>query len=310
MGLDSRDYYRPSGFGGFSFFPPVIKNLLVANVAVFFIGMIIENLSFSGVPGWYYLNRYFALNPLTGIDAAQQSYNFQIWQIITYQFMHAGFSHLLFNMFFLWMFGMEIENMMGPRKFLIFYLTCGIGAGVLQLIIPALLAERMGWTVGASGAIYGVMVAYAMYFPDRYLMFWFLIPVKAKYMIAFLVIIEFLSVGNQSLVAHIAHIGGALTGFLLIILDRRKSLNMNNIFRSFKKSSDSFSSRGFGQTFRNKTFHKDNVEDAKFYDITDSKNETITQADIDAILDKISQSGYQNLTDKEKKILFEASKKK
>ena len=117
-----------------------------------------------------------------------------------------------------------------------------------------------------------------------------------------------MSVGNQSLVAHLAHIGGAITGLIFILYDRRNRVGAGNIFGSLKKPSGTFS----GSTFRNvfKSQPKD-IEDAKFYDINDSKKEdTATDAEIDAILDKISKSGYQNLTDREKKILFEASKKK
>ena len=194
------------------------------------------------------------------------------------------------------------------KKFLIFYLACGFGAGLLQLFLSPLFEGGMGPTIGASGAVFGVMIAFAMYFPDRYVFSYFLIPVKAKYLIAFLVVIEFMSVGNQSLVAHLAHIGGAITGLIFILYDRRNRVGAGNIFGSLKKPSGTFS----GSTFRNvfKSQPKD-IEDAKFYDINDSKKEdTATDAEIDAILDKISKSGYQNLTDREKKILFEASKKK
>ncbi len=102
------NYYRPAGFG-FSFFPPVIKNLLIINGVVFFLQLIMQGLTIQGIGGEEYLNHWFALNPI--------GYNFQIWQLITYQFMHGSFSHILFNMFALWMFGMEIENMLGPKNF-------------------------------------------------------------------------------------------------------------------------------------------------------------------------------------------------
>lgn len=308
MGLDSRDYYRPSGFGGFSFFPPVIKNLLLINIVVFVIQMIFDNLSFGGVPGWYLLNRYFALNPLTGIDQALQPYNFQIWQFFTYQFMHGSFTHILFNMFMLWMFGMEIENMMGSRKFLTYYLVCGVGAGIVQLFLAPVFSESLAPVIGASGAVYGIMIAFAMFFPDRYIFIYFLVPVKAKYLIVFLIVLEFLSVGEASFVAHLAHIGGALTGFIFLILDRNNIIKLDSIFGTRRKTSS------FGQSprFRKPMFSKSNdIEEAQFYDIDSTKKvEEITQAEIDAILDKISESGYQNLTEREKRILFEASKKK
>ncbi len=305
MGLDSRDYYRPSGYGGFSFFPPVLKNLIIANVVVFFIQMIFGNILINGIPGDRWMDYFFALNPLG------EKYNFQIWQLFTYQFMHGSFTHILFNMFVLWMFGMEIENVMGSRKFLLFYLVCGLGAGIAQTLIPPLLSQELAPTIGASGAVFGVMIAFAMFFPDRYIFLYFLIPIKAKYLITIMVIFEFMSVGNQSVIAHMAHAGGALTGFLFILLDRRGEFSGRRILNSFKKPKDVFSSGKFGRTFR-KAVKKDDVEDAKFYDINDNskKDDSVSQEEIDRILDKISQSGYQNLTDREKKILFEASRKK
>ncbi len=312
MGLDSRDYYKPSGMGGFSYFPPVLKILLMINVAVFFIQMLFDNVMFGGYPGAYILNRYFALNPIGGFDQAGFSYNFQVWQLITYQFMHGSFSHILFNMFMLWMFGMEIENIMGSKKFLIFYLLSGVGAGLLQILASPFLESTLAPTIGASGAVYGVMIAFAMFFPDRYIFLYFLIPVKAKYLIAFLIVFEFLSINTSGFVAHLAHIGGALTALIFILADKKNNFNFNRLFSSFKKSGSS--SGQFSSGFRKpkNPFEKD-VQEAKYYDINDKNNDEsfeVSQEEIDRILDKISQSGYQKLTDHEKKVLFEASKKK
>lgn len=303
MGLDSRDYYRPSG--GFSFFPPMIKNLLIINVAVFFIQKIFENIAFSGVPGELILSHYFALNPLVGIDS-----NFQLWQLFTYQFMHGDFMHIFFNMLMLWMFGIEIENIMGSKKFLLFYLLSGLGAGVLQLFGAPLLSDSLGYTIGASGAVFGVMIAFAMFFPDRYIMFYFFIPVKAKYLITFFIILEFISVREASVVAHLAHIGGALTAFIFLMLDRKNQFNVNRMFDNFKKPNGS-SNNPFRPKYRKKPAKDYDVEEAKFYDLNNKPTEEeINQEEIDKILDKISQSGYQGLSEREKRILFEASKKK
>lgn len=311
MGLDSRDYYRPSGFGGFSFFPPVLKKLLFANGIVFFIQLIAQMIVYPYlVEGYtvdynYILTKYFALNPVFGDHA-----NFYVWQLLTYQFMHANFTHILFNMFMLWMFGMEIENIMGSKKFLIFYLSCGIGAGLFQLFLSQLFEGGMGPTIGASGAVFGVMIAFAMYFPDRYVFIYFLIPVKAKYLIAFLVILEFMSVGEQSIVAHLAHIGGAITALFFILYDRRNRIGAGNVFSLFKRSTEKFSNSSFGNRFKKRSAQ--DIEDAKFYDINESKKDDAIdyQEEVDRILDKISQHGYQKLSESEKKTLFEASKKK
>lgn len=312
MGYDSRDYYRPSGFGGFTLFPPIIKNLLFINIGVFVVQLIFDNLMFNGVPGYYILSHYFALNPIMGYNNLGMPFNFQIWQIITYQFMHADFWHIFFNMFMLWMFGMEIEHIMGSKKFLLFYLLCGIGAGLFQLFLSPILTDSLAVTIGASGAVFGVMIAFAMFFPDRYILIYFLIPIKAKYLIAMLIVFEFVSVTESSVVAHLAHIGGAVTGFIFLLLDKRNNFSFSNFLNSFRKQRtyDSYGS------FRSPRFRRpvddDEIQEANFYDINDSKKDEIivTQEEIDRILDKISQSGYQNLTEREKKILFEASKKR
>lgn len=296
--------YRP--FGGFSVFPPVIKNLLIINVAVFFIQLLASNLLVGGKPLWYVLNMWFALNPLS------PGFNFQIWQLITYQFMHGGFSHIFFNMLMLWMFGMEIENYWGSKKFLIYYLLCGVVAGLFQLFISPLLGDSPAFTIGASGAVYGVLIAFALMFPDRYIFLYFLVPIKAKYLIGFLIILEFMLVDSaQSNVAHLAHLGGALAGFLFILFDKsidvplKRMLNISSGYSSRSRFQNPFS--GLSDKFKKRN---QNIEDAYYYDLNQKKeDEEITQAEIDAILDKISESGYQNLTEREKRILFEASKK-
>ncbi len=313
---NDRDYYRPTGFGGFSVFPPVIKNLLIINGIVYLIvNLILANISVSGIPAETIITKYFALIPIPGITMGITytgellTASFYPWQLITYQFLHGSFSHILFNMFTLWMFGMEIENLWGSKKFLLYYLLCGVGGAMVQLLAQLILGLSIAPTVGASGAIFGVMIAFAMMFPDRYIFIYFLIPVKAKYLIAFLVIIEFLSAGQASLVAHIVHIGGAIFGFLFIIFDRNSRISFNSLLSSLKKPSGSASN---ASRFRRKdNSYANKVEDAEFYEINNKKSEKIEvdQKEIDVILDKISQSGYQNLTEREKKILFEASKK-
>jgi len=316
MSFYDRDYYRPTGFGGFTFFPPVIKWLLIINFVVFFLQQIVMGIMFGNIPGWYVLNHYFALNPIVGFDRFGEPFNFQIWQLITYQFMHGGFSHIFFNMLMLWMFGMEIENIWGSRKFLAFYLISGIGAGLVQILFSPILTGALAPTIGASGAIFGVMIAFGMMFPNRYIFVYFLIPMKAKYLIAFLMAIEVLSVGGISFVAHLAHIGGAITAFIFIILDRKYHFNFDRMFDSLqsltKPKPKRYNPHKQKQTFRKPFRTQQSVEEAEFYDINHDSddNNVVTDEEIDRILDKISQSGYQNLTEREKKILFEASKRK
>ena len=295
--------FRPRGFGRFSLFPPIIKNLLIINAAVFFFQLVAGNFLIGGKPGIYVLQEWFALNPL--VEGA----NFQVWQLISYQFMHAGFGHIFFNMFMLWMFGMEIENIMGSKKFLYYYLICGVAAGLAQLFIAPLFSVP-ALTIGASGAVFGVMIAFALMFPDRLIFLWFLIPIKAKYLIGFLFVLEIFWIGDAgSDVAHLAHLGGAIAGFIFIMLDKQIDVTLKHMFnksyyRTTEKPPNIFS--GITERFRK---NDDEVKEAKFYDLKNDVDEKITQEDIDEILDKISKSGYQNLTEKEKKTLFEASKK-
>ena len=303
--------YRPRGFGGFISFPPVIKNLLIINGVVFFIQLIVNNLLIDGLPVWYILNRWFALNPISGADATGHLFNFQVWQLITYQFMHGGFWHIFFNMFILWMFGGSIEDIMGSKKFLIFYLLAGVSAGLFQLFITPLLGASSAVTIGASGSIFGVMIAYAMFFPDNLIYVYFLIPVKAKYFIGFLVIIEFFAVNSASSdVAHLAHLGGALFGFLYIMFDKNSYVSLKNVFnKSYFYKSNLNKKDIFTNPFNRTTKSNQDVDEANYYDLNQKADAEVSQAEIDKILDKISQSGYQNLSEHEKKILFQASKK-
>ena len=303
----SYNEYRPRGFGGFSFFPPVIKSLLIINSIVFFISVIARNILIgdADAPLSAVIDRYFGLVPFT-----HPYFSFYPWQLITYQFLHANFMHIFFNMLMLWMFGMEIENIMGSRKFLIFYLLSGIGGGLLQIT----LGSSTGYVIGASAAVFGVMVAFAMFFPNRLIYIYFLFPVKAKYLIVFMMLIEFMSVSNGSVIAHLAHLGGAITAFVFIMLDRKHQYNFDKLFEIFRSgNSNTFGQPTFKKKSRSFGFGKREVEDAEFYEIdsdSNSVNEEVDQKVIDEILDKISKSGYQNLTEREKQILFDASKRK
>jgi hypothetical protein len=213
-------------------------------------------------------------------------------------------------MFALWMFGMELENMFGSKKFLVYYLTCGTGAGIAHLFIAPMFGDPAP-TIGASGSVYGILTAFGMYFPERPIYIYFLFPIRAKYFVLIYIIIEFLSLGGVSNVAHAAHLGGAAVGFLYILIDRNNHL-LSGLFQN--PGSKSFSSRENENVYRNKYYEKYNkpniydIEDAKYSDVKDDNGNEVTQEIIDEILDKISREGYKNLTEEEKRILFEASK--
>lgn len=193
----------------FTVFPPAVKHLLIINFVVYLA---------SWTPGIGPLLQTYA--PLFPIESPL----FYPWQFITYMFMHADIGHIFFNLFALWMFGQAIENFWGTKRFAIYYFLTGIGAGLLHVFVnndPIMTSQGMQYipTVGASGAVYGILLAFGMMFPDRPIMLLFLpIPIKAKYFVAFFGVVELYSgvMGTQQGVAHFAHLGGMLVGFILI----------------------------------------------------------------------------------------------
>ena len=199
----------------FSSFPKVVKALLIANVVVFVLqqlpslhGFLLNNFAL-----WSLTSKAVAPN---GAVVAQLP-PFQLWQLITYGFMHGGITHLLFNMFALWMFGSVIEKVWGSKRFLFYYLVCVAGAAVAQLIVS--FGELAPPTVGASGGVFGLLLAFGMMFPRQPIYFIFLpVPIPAKWFVLGYGAIElFMGVtGTMAGVAHFAHLGGMVFGFLLI----------------------------------------------------------------------------------------------
>ena len=151
---------------------------------------------------------------------------FAPWQLLTYGFLHGGMNHIFFNMFGLWMFGRELERMMGPQRFLIYYLTCVVGAGLVQLIVAGAQGGLYP-TLGASGGVFGILLAYGLTYPNRMVVLLFPpIPMKAKYFVLFYGLLElYLGLsGGAPGVANFAHLGGMLFGFLLLrYWNRRRS---------------------------------------------------------------------------------------
>lgn len=354
------EQYRPTGF---RVLPPVIKNLLIINV-LFFLASISVGTAF-GID----LNDKLGLHLLT-------SSKFQPFQFITYMFMHGGFSHIFFNMFALWMFGNVLENLWGPKRFLIYYFVTGIGAAMiymawlyiemkpvmdavnLYLDSPSLTAfksfiqsdtfkitsEEMKGNmeaffssynatiqenpskalemanefmvqykmdflnapvvVGASGAVFGLLLAFGMLFPNSLIYIYFLFPIKAKYFVIIYGAIELFSgiYNTQSTTAHFAHLGGMLFGFILIMLWRKKGpfVRKNNFspqgwfknfIGSFKKMKNNYTSEGhkYRRPMTDEEYNSKRAE---------------TQKRTDEILDKISKHGYDKLTKEEKDFLF------
>ncbi len=193
--------YNNRGGNILSGIPQVTRTLLVMNIAVFLVDMVSKGL----------IGRYLAMYTLhTGL--------FSPYQLVTHMFVHAGFAHIFMNMFGLFMFGRALEMMLGSKRFFILYFVSGLGAAILQLFIFYIQGSASPM-VGASGAIFGILAAFAVYFPNVELMLiFFPVPIKAKYFVAIYAVLElFQGVANFQYdnVAHFAHLGGAIAGFIL-----------------------------------------------------------------------------------------------
>lgn len=305
--------------------PPVTRNLLVINV-VCFLAMLL-------------LGSRADLNDICGLHFFMAS-NFHVYQFITYMFMHGGWSHLFFNMFALWMFGCVVERTWGSRRFLVYYFVCGIGAGLFQELAQfvnyslqglaaydyVLLAEgqrittdaylSLWTTVGASGAIYGILLAFGLLYPnERIFIFPLPVPIKAKWFVFIYAALELLLAFSSSGdgVAHLAHLGGMAFGFLLILYWRSHPYAgmglggerfFNNMRRRWedrqREKRESSASRREGDGWNEAARNPD-------WDYNATQRER--QAEVDRILEKIRRSGYDSLTAREKQTLFDESKR-
>ena len=299
--------------------PTITKNLLIVNFLTFVAAMVLQM-------------RGINLNAIGGLHFFMAS-DFHLYQFLTYLFLHKGFEHILLNMFALWMFGCVVENVWGPKKFLFYYISCGIGAGLMQeavqlfdfyfrvksqdpsigftdlyVIGQQLSSQLNGWTtIGASGAVYAILLAFGMIFPnERIFIFPLPIPIKAKWFVCGYVALElFFALNSADDVAHMAHLGGMLFGFLMIRYWNRhpdSSYNLSSGQEFFEKMKRNFEKRR--ETTQMHTEQGGSKEDDMDYNARKRKN----QDEIDAILDKIRKSGYDSLTKEEKQKLFDASR--
>lgn len=251
--------YRPYNPFGYMRWQGAVKNLIIANGIVFLFQLIGLN---------QLIVQLFGLTPYA------VTHRLAVWQPVTYMFVHGGFFHILFNMFILWMFGTELESMWGERGFLKYYLICGLGAAFLSLLtswnspIP---------TIGASGAIYGVLLAFGLTFPDRPIYLYFFIPIKAKYLVAIFALVELLYTvsGSPNGIANAAHLGGMVAGFLYLKSDWRPGAWI----RRWRRRSFRVVSGEKGRSGRS------------------------DREQVDRILDKILEEGVDSLTPEEKEIL-------
>ncbi len=270
-----RNYYRPYRDGQVAYGRPAIpkgvKVLLITNATVYLLQLIIGR----------------EMVMLLGLTPVQVLQNLSVYQLFTYMFLHGGLFHILINMFVLWMFGSEIELTWGTRKFFKYYFLTGMAGGIFTVIFQPNSAIP---TIGASGAIYGLLVAYAVMFPNRMIYLYFLIPLKVKYAVAVFVVLEFMASlsANPDGIGHLAHLGGAVVGFIYVKTDWRVS----RFFRAISPK----------RMIENLRFKR------KEHKINKNRQETEEiMKRVDQLLDKINAVGYENLSEEEKHFLGNAS---
>ena len=293
------------------------KNLLVINVLAY-------------LATWVFGRSGIDLTSLLGLHFFLAS-DFRVYQFLTYMFLHGGFTHILFNMFALWMFGSVIERVWGPRKFIFYYIVCGVGAGLTQELVQYIeygvqgLAAyqyvdaggvRMSMdaylnlrtTIGASGAVYGILMAFGMIFPnERLFIIPFPFPIKAKWLIIGYFAIELLSALSSpgDGVAHMAHLGGMIFGFFLIRYWRKHPDSSQRFGQGRGEEFFANMKRKFEERQRRQQMKATQTNARRETDEEYNARQRQNQEEIDAILDKIRKSGYDSLTKAEKQKLFE-----
>ena len=313
---------------------PVQKTLIAVNVGIYVLTkLLLSSVIIGGYPLEFLLMKNFALQPIGGfVHPAGIEFSFYPWQLLSYQFMHGSFMHLFFNMFGIWMFSSELEERWGSVKFLTYYLLAGIGAGLLHMFISMSMGN-IAPTIGASGSLYGIIIGFALLNPDRkIMMFPLFIPIPARiFGIGMMVVSVLMGLSGSDGIAHFAHFGGALTGLILVKFGER--LPFYNLARRYFNFGlpgneridspqnrfggwDANSRSGFSNFTSYTTtspFEKEvkSDEKPKRFNLTeiDLGGTKVTQATVDAILDKISKTGYHSLTEQEKYILTEISKR-
>jgi len=268
-------YQTPLGFS----LTPWVKRLLIANVVVFFLSVVI---------GPDLVNRWFAFAPSAVLTRP--------WGAVTYMFLHGGFGHLFWNMLILFFFGPPLESRWGSQEFLKYYFICGLGGVALSfLFVP-------NWIIGASAALYGLMLAFALNWPNAPIYIWGIFPVKAKWLVAFLFVVSLFSAfgGSGGGIAHFAHLGGLAAGFLYLKSDWRPGSTR-------KVRTGGVKVRRMAIVPREEA-GKDARPGTESGGDWTSRDDVVLD-EVDRILDKISAQGMASLTPEERRVLDEVSRK-
>jgi|SRR5690625_2360184 len=281
---DLRYHFRHGG---------MISKLLIINIGVFILIMMLRVILFI-LGGGQIPSFYHTITNGLSLGNTWKLVLFRPWTVITHMFLHLTFFHILINMLYLFWFGRVLENLLGPRKILNTYIISGLMGALLFFIFSGLLYDGRVFALGASAAVMGIAVAAATMAPDHVFQLLFIGRVKLKYIVLFLVILDFIMIPAMSNSGgHIAHLGGALMGHFYIRL-LYKGIDLGEINLKPKIKRPEF---------------KVYVNEDKKAERTARYTSMDDQARIDEILDKIREEGYENLTQAEKDFLYEASKK-
>ncbi len=282
------DSFGNSAKRGFMRMPIAIRTIIVINAMMFFIQLLFQGLT--GISLTVYLG--FIPDLWTTIS--------QPWRIVTYMFLHSLSNpfHFIFNMLWLWWMGRPVEEAIGPRSFLTVYFGAGLAGALIDVIVS--LTGNPVPVIGASGAVYGIMVAFAMLFPRTPIMLFLLPPIEARYVVGGLIALDVLFLNNGDNVARFVHLGGALGGYLLMRA-RAQGTDLSIIPRYFEY---------LFMKVKPKATTAPKAKNKKMSIVSDAEIiEEVEQSELDEILEKISRNGYDSLTKEEKRKLFELSKK-
>lgn len=269
--------YSTSSFGFRYMLTPMVKNLMIANAVVFFLTLLV---------GQALIFDWFAFQP--------KQIFFRPWGVFTYMFLHGDWWHLFFNMLVLFFFGPPLESRWGGDEFLKFYFCCGLGGVALSYVFLPVVV------VGASAAMYGLMLGFAMNWPNVPIYIWGIFPVKAKYLVSLIVVIAALSAfgGSNDRVAHFAHLGGLVAGFIYLRADWR----LNRYLNWFKNKTPQRGRVAIIHADRRGAYASDHVESKRHVE------DPVLFDKVDEVLDKISAEGMSSLTSEELKLLDQVSK--
>lgn len=279
--LEDRNYMQGSSFSPRR---SITMTLVIANVVVFVLQYVLEALT------------PFRVVPYLGLSVLGLSHGY-VWQLLTYAFLHADLLHLVFNLWAIYVFGNEVEHALGRRPFLALYLGSALIGALFQVAAGLMFKFFAAPTVGASAAAFGLAAAFAMLFPERILLLFFIIPIRAKYLIAIMGVLTLLGVLQPGRIAHAAHLGGMLCGLAFVRFGRDWAWDFTWLrFRPRFPRIVRTSGKSGGPPWPKKSARPgDEIMDDDFL-----------SREVDPILDKISASGIQSLTDRERRILEQA----